>query len=272
MHKKTTKVVAGNWKMHGSREMLADYVSVLARVLSSHRIDEDNRAEVALFPPVGYLIPLCEQLQACNLHEQIIVGAQDLHPEHEGAFTGDMSGAMLRDLGVRWVLVGHSERREYHAEDDQLVARKAVAALSSGLTPVICVGETAEQRDSGDAQRVVERQIQAVAQALGAEGLNQCVIAYEPIWAIGTGRTATAAAAQAMHASIRAQLAGLTDGMKNRIPLLYGGSVKAGNAAELFSEQDIDGGLVGGASLDPQEFAAIIAAGDSALSADTNAP
>ena len=268
MQKTPTKIVAGNWKMHGSLEMLAEYVSVLARVLSSQRSKATDRAMVVLFPPIGYLVPLSEQLRVCGLQDQIVIGAQDLHPESQGAFTGDMSGAMLRDLGARWVLVGHSERRQYHAEDDQLVARKAAAALTAELTPVICVGETAEQRDSGDAERVVERQIQAVAQALGAEGLRQSLIAYEPVWAIGTGRTATAATAQSMHAAIRAQLAGLTGETDNRIPVLYGGSVKAANAAELFAQRDIGGGLVGGASLDPQEFAAIIAAGDGALSAD----
>jgi len=268
MHRTPTKIVAGNWKMHGSLEMLAEYVNVLARALSSQRSKAADRATVVLFPPTGYLVPLSKQLRACELQDQITIGAQDLHPESQGAFTGDMSGAMLRDLGAQWVLVGHSERREYYAEDDQLVARKAAAALAAQLTPVIWVGETAEQRDSGDAQRVVERQIHSVTQTLGGEGLQQCLIAYEPVWAIGTGRTATAATAQSMHAAIRAQLAGLTGETDNRIPVLYGGSVKAANAAELFAERDIGGGLVGGAALDPQEFAAIIAAGDGALSAD----
>lgn len=267
MQEKPTKVVAGNWKMHGSREMLAGYVNGLAHALSSQRSDLTNRAAVVLFPPTGYLVPLHEELQACALQDQVIVGAQDLHTEGQGAYTGDMSGAMLRDLGAQWVLVGHSERRQYHGEDDQLVARKAAAALAVELTPVICVGETAEQRDVGNAVAVVEEQIQAVVETLGAEDLARCLIAYEPVWAIGTGRTATAATAQAMHAAIRDQLIGLAGETQNQIPLLYGGSVKAGNAAELFAERDIGGGLVGGASLDPKEFAAIIAAGDNAAAA-----
>jgi triosephosphate isomerase len=269
MRRTRTNIVAGNWKMHGSLEMLTDFVSVLAQVLSTQRTDVTEPATVVLFPPVGYLEALHSALRARDLQDQIILGAQDLHPENQGAFTGDMSGAMIRDLGARWVLVGHSERRQDHAEDDQLVARKAAAALAVEVTPVICVGETAEQRDAGNAESVVETQLQIVAQALGPEGLQRCVIAYEPVWAIGTGRTATAATAQAMHAGIRTQLVGLTGSeAADRIPLLYGGSVKAANAAELFAEQDIGGGLVGGASLDPEEFAAIIAAGDSAENAD----
>lgn len=257
MYNSPRKIVAGNWKMHGSLEMLADYVQRLSA--------QPSRTQVTtlLFPPVGYLAPLAAELgNAAGL--QIALGAQDLHCETHGAYTGEVSGPMVRDLGGRWVLVGHSERRQYQREDDALVAAKAAAALAADLTPIICVGESESQRNAGQAESVVAAQLAPVAQKLDASGLLSCVVAYEPVWAIGTGRTASAATAQAMHAVIREQLLAICGDAAMEVPLLYGGSVKAGNAAELFAEQDINGGLVGGASLDPEEFAGIIAACDEA--------
>lgn len=258
MHNSPRKIVAGNWKMHGSLQMLADYVERLSTQQASTKVT------TLLFPPVAYLAPLAAELSKTAGTLQIELGAQDLHREAQGAYTGEVSGPMVHDLGGRWVLVGHSERRQYQREDDDLVAAKAAAALGSDLTPVICVGESESQRDAGQAERVVEAQLATVARTLGASGLLSCVVAYEPVWAIGTGRTASAATAQAMHAAIRQQLLAICGDAALQVPLLYGGSVKAGNAAELFAEQDINGGLVGGASLDAEEFAGIIAACDKA--------
>ncbi len=242
--------------MHGSLQTLTDYVSGLAQALPSGLLPQ-----IVLFPPVGYLAPLQLTIRSAGLEDKVLLGGQDLHTQKEGAFTGDTAGAMLADLGAQWVLVGHSERRQYHGEDDRTVAEKAAAALAAGLTPVVCVGESADERDAGDAEAVVARQISVVAEHIGAADMSRCVIAYEPVWAIGTGRTATAETAAGMHASIRALL---SDGLSTdaqSVPLLYGGSVKAANAAELFAQPDINGSLVGGASLDAEEFAAIIAAG-----------
>jgi triosephosphate isomerase len=256
MQKIPRTVVAGNWKMHGSLQTLTEYVRGLAQALSSGTLPQ-----VVLFPPTGYLAPLRSMLVDAQLEERVMLGGQDLHTQPEGAFTGDTSGAMLADLGAQWVLVGHSERRQYHGEGDQTVAEKAAAALLAGLTPVVCVGESAEERDAGDAEAVVRRQISVVSEHLGAADMKSCVIAYEPVWAIGTGRTATAETAAAMHAVIRALLSQGMGADAQAVTLLYGGSVKAANAQELFAQADINGGLVGGASLDAKEFAAIIAAG-----------
>jgi triosephosphate isomerase len=175
----------------------------------------------------------------------------------EGAYTGEVSGAMLREFGVRYVLVGHSERRQYHAESDELVARKAQAALACGITPVVCVGETLAQREAGETEAVVRRQLAAVVHVNG-HCLSEIVLAYEPVWAIGTGKTATPAQAQAVHAVLRAQLLAATTAAA-RIPVLYGGSMNASNASELLSQPDIDGGLVGGASLKAADFLRIVA-------------
>ena len=185
------------------------------------------------------------------------IGAQDLHSESEGAFTGEMSGEMLGDLGAGWVLVGHSERREYAGETNELVAEKVAAAIRSGLKPVLCVGETETERDAGMAEGVVVAQLEAVLERCSIEALNEGAVAYEPVWAIGTGKTATPGLAQEMHGLIRGVLASRSIEAAERIPLLYGGSVKGGNAGELFAEQDIDGGLVGGASLQADEFMTI---------------
>jgi triosephosphate isomerase len=245
-------IVAGNWKMHGSSAQLESYVAALAEATLP------PETKLLWFPPVAYLEQARRRLTAAGLQERLELGAQDLSRAPEGAFTGEVAGAMIRELGGRWVLVGHSERRQYHGESNELVAAKAEAALAAGLTPVVCVGETETQRDAGAAESVVRAQIDAVAAALGAS-LAAVAVAYEPVWAIGTGRTASAEQAQEMHAAIRAQLAAAVPGARS-VPVLYGGSVKAANAAGLFAEPDIDGALVGGASLDAAEFAAIAAA------------
>ena len=249
------KLVAGNWKMHGSRSMATDLVSdiVAARLAS---------IDVVVFPPFPYLAELATQHAGSGLG----VGAQDVS-EHEGqgAYTGEVSAAMLADVGAQWVLVGHSERRQYHAESNELVARKFAAARAGGLTPILCVGETLEQREAGQTEAVIARQLQVVLAANGIASFDTAVIAYEPVWAIGTGRTATPDMAQQVHAFIRSQLEKEDVTICRLTRLLYGGSVKAANAAELFAQADVDGGLIGGASLTASDFLGICAAAHQAL-------
>jgi len=238
------KLVVGNWKMHGSRAANAE---LLAAIVGARPYG----AEVAVCVPYVFLGDTAAQLSG----SEVQWGAQDVSAHAQGAYTGEVSAAMLAEYACRFVLVGHSERRQYHAESDELVAAKAQAALTADLTPIVCVGETLEQRDAGLTEAVVARQLAAVAQALGAR-LADIVLAYEPVWAIGTGRTATPAQAQSVHAALRAQLASAGDAAA-RVRILYGGSVKADNAAELLAMPDIDGALVGGASLKAAEFIAI---------------
>jgi len=244
------KLVAGNWKMHGSRSMATALVAELA----AH---PDPGVDMLVIPPFPYL-PLVAD--ACA-EAGIGLGGQDVS-EHEGqgAHTGEVSAAMLADVGAAWVLVGHSERRQYHGESDALVARKFAAALGAGLTPILCVGETLAQREAGETGQVVRRQIGAVLDRVGVAPFDTAVIAYEPVWAIGTGHTATPEQAQEVHALIRSQLAN-EDAMIARLTrLLYGGSVKPANAAQLFAQPDVDGGLVGGACLQSGDFLGICAA------------
>ena len=246
-------LVAGNWKMHGSRAENAQLVRSLLDLLRP-----DARAEVLLCPPFVYLWETERMLKDSD----VSLGAQSLCAEAQGAFTGEVSGAMLRDVGCRYVLVGHSERRQLFGEHDALVARKFVAAQAHGLTPVLCVGETLEEREAGRTGEVVSRQLDAVLAVSGIAAFARAVVAYEPVWAIGTGRNATPGQAQDVHASIRARLAALDAIIGGSVRILYGGSVKASNARELFAMADIDGGLVGGASLKAEEFAQICAAAD----------
>lgn len=241
------KRIFGNWKMNGSLASNAALLDALAQGV------QGDACEVAVCAPAPYLA----QLQGLLAGTAVGMGAQDLSAHADGAYTGEVSGAMLREFGVRYVLVGHSERRQYHAESDELVARKAQAALACGITPVVCVGETLAQREAGDTEAVVRRQLAAVVK-LNGHCLSEIVVAYEPVWAIGTGKTATPAQAQAVHAVLRAQLLAATTSAA-RIPVLYGGSMNASNAAELLSQPDIDGGLVGGASLKATEFLRIVA-------------
>jgi triosephosphate isomerase len=244
-------LVAGNWKMHGSRAENADLVRHLL-----DRLQPGARAEVLLCPPFVYLWETGRLLKDTD----VALGAQSLCAEAQGAFTGEVSGTMLRDVGCRYVLVGHSERRQLYGETDALVARKFVAAQAQGLVPVLCVGETLEEREGGQTAAVVARQLDAVLAVSGVGSLAKAVIAYEPVWAIGTGRTASPEQAQEVHAMIRARVAGLDGTIAASVRILYGGSVKASNARELFAMADIDGGLVGGASLKADEFAQICAA------------
>jgi triosephosphate isomerase len=241
------KRIFGNWKMNGSLASNAELLDSLTQGLGH------ADCEIAVCAPAPYLA----QLQSLLSGSAIAIGAQDVSAQASGAFTGEVSGAMLREFGVRYVLVGHSERRQYHAESDEMVARKAQAALASGITPVVCVGETLAQREAGETEAVVRRQLSAVVQRNG-HCLSEIVLAYEPVWAIGTGLTATPAQAQAVHAVLRAQLLAATTAAA-RIPILYGGSMNAANAAELLAQADIDGGLVGGASLKAADFLAIVA-------------
>ena len=238
------KLVVGNWKMNGNR-------AANAELLAGLRQAGPWLAEVAVCAPFPYLGDVALALQG----EQIGWGAQDCSAFESGAYTGEVAAAMLTEFGCRYVLVGHSERRAYHAESDQLVADKAKAALAHRLTPIVCVGETLAEREAGETDAVIKRQLSAVIHTVG-HCITQIVVAYEPVWAIGTGKTATPEQAQAVHAVLRAQLKAATahaDGML----ILYGGSVKADNAQTLFGQADIDGGLIGGASLKAADFAAI---------------
>ncbi len=244
-------LVAGNWKMNGSRDSALRLANAVAQ-----GTEAGSAAEVLLCPPFVYLSDVSRALKDSGLS----LGAQDLCAEENGAYTGEVSGAMLKDFDCRYVIVGHSERRALFAEDDALVARKFMAAQKAGLTPILCVGETLTEREAGATHVVVARQLKAVLDAAGIAAFAGAVVAYEPVWAIGTGRTAKSDQAQEVHALIRGILAGQDAKIAAAVRLLYGGSVKASNAAELFRMPDIDGGLVGGASLDATEFLAICAA------------
>jgi triosephosphate isomerase len=245
---KRRRIVAGNWKMHGSRSQNQALIEAL---LQPAAIDES--AACLVFPPFVYLAEAARRLAG----SPIGLGAQDVCAEAQGAFTGEVSGAMLADVGCTHVLVGHSERRSLYGEDDALVARKFMAALAANLTPVLCVGEQLAERDAGATHAVVARQLEAVLAVAGVAGLARGVVAYEPVWAIGTGRTATREQAQDVHAFIRGRVAARDASIAAGLAILYGGSCKAANAAELFGMPDVDGGLIGGASLKAEEFLAI---------------
>lgn len=241
------KLVIGNWKMNGR---WAANAALLGALRAGWKAAPGRNLAVCVpFPYLG-------QARDLLTDSEIAWGGQDVSAQPSGAFTGDVAAGMLSDFGCRYVLVGHSERRQIHGETDSMVAAKAVAALQSGLTPVVCVGETLAERDAGQMEAVVGRQFDVAAAALGAD-LVRVVVAYEPVWAIGTGRTASPDQARAMHAFLRQRLVA---GGAADVSVLYGGSVKAANASALFAMPDIDGGLVGGASLDANEFLAIAAA------------
>ncbi|GKS94251.1 triose-phosphate isomerase [Acidovorax sp. SUPP2825] len=241
------KLIAGNWKMNGSLASNQALVNALRQGMGQPGCD------VVVAVPAPYLA----QVQALAEGSAVAVAAQDVSAHESGAYTGEASAAMLLEFGVRYVLVGHSERRQYHGETDEVVAAKAQRALAAGITPIVCVGETLAEREAGQTQAVVRRQLAAVVHANG-HCISEIVVAYEPVWAIGTGRTATPEQAQEVHAVLRAQLAAASP-QADRIRLLYGGSMNAANAAQLLAQPDIDGGLVGGASLKAQDFLQIIA-------------
>lgn len=247
------RLVAGNWKMHGS---LPENAALLGHVRQGAA--GLRAAKAAVCVPFPYLF----QAQQLLAGSPVAWGAQNVSAQPKGAFTGEVSAAMVREFGCTYVIVGHSERRSLYAEDDAVVAAKFAAALGAGLTPILCVGETLAQREAGTTEQVVAAQLQAIIARSGAQAVAGAVLAYEPVWAIGTGRTATPQQAQAVHAFLRQRLAAQDAAVAAQLPILYGGSVKAGNAGELFAMPDIDGGLIGGASLDADEFLAICRAAD----------
>ena len=234
--------------MNGSRDSVARLTDGIVRGLKP-----SSDTEILVCPPFIYLMDVAQRLKNSGIR----LGAQDVCAEENGAYTGEISGSMLHEADCSFVIVGHSERRSLYGEDDTLVARKFIAAQNAGLTPILCVGETLEQRQNGHTHSVVLRQLNAVIEAAGLQAFGHAVMAYEPVWAIGTGKNATPELAQEVHASIRASLGSGDAKIANRMRLLYGGSVKAANAAELFKMPDIDGSLVGGASLEAKEFLAI---------------
>jgi len=241
------KIVAGNWKLHGSRDFATGLVAELVAGLPLDGV------EMIVLPPLPYLGDLIEDFE----RHSISFGAQDVSSNEKGAYTGEVSAAMLVDVGARYGLVGHSERRQYHAESSELVAAKFRAARNAGLVPILCVGETLEQREAGQTEAVISAQLEPVLDLVGVDAFAGAVVAYEPVWAIGTGRTASPEQAQAVHAFIRGVVTGRDVRIGDSLPLLYGGSVKPDNAAELFAQADVDGGLVGGASLVAGDFLAI---------------
>jgi triosephosphate isomerase len=243
------KWVGGNWKMNGSRQMASVMVGAM---LDAHIGDID----VVLFPPFPYLGEVCSATSG----SRIAVGGQDVSEHESGAYTGEVSAAMLRDVGCTIVLAGHSERRHYHHESDDEVAAKVYRALAEDLSVVLCVGETLEEREAGNTGEVVSRQLRAVVDRCGIAAFGRIVLAYEPVWAIGTGRTASPGQAQEVHALLRSQLDAGDARIGGSTRIVYGGSVKPGNAAELFAQPDIDGGLIGGACLTATDFLSICAA------------
>ena len=241
------KIVAGNWKLHGDRAFANRLVGAIAAVPSPAGVER------VILPPLPYLGELIEHCAASDLR----FGAQDVSANAQGAYTGEVSASMLVDIGAQYGLVGHSERRQYHRETSEVVAKKFVAAKAAGLIPILCVGESLHEREAGQTEWRIEEQLQAVFDAAGAQAFAGAVVAYEPVWAIGTGRTATPAQAQAVHAFIRGEVAARDATIAGSLPILYGGSVKPDNAAELFAQPDVDGGLIGGASLVAADFLAI---------------
>jgi len=255
-------MVAGNWKLHGSRAANATLLAGLRRGIGAAAAGGAAPAplvDCVVCPPFCYLEDVGRALQGLPIR----LGAQTVSAEAGGAFTGEVSAAMLKDIGCEYVIVGHSERRALFGDDDRRVARQFMAALGQGLTPILCVGETLAEHEAGAAEAVVARQLEAVLGAVlegpEPEGFARAIVAYEPIWAIGTGRVATPAHAQGVHAFIRGRIASQDAKIGGLVRILYGGSVKPGNAAELFAEPDVDGGLIGGASLKAEEFLSIVA-------------
>lgn len=244
------RIVAGNWKLYGDHAFAHALLDALVAAPVPAGV------ECVVLPPLPYLSDLVEHYAASG----IAFGAQDVSANEKGAYTGEVSASMLVDVGARYGLVGHSERRQYHKEGSELVVRKFLAARNAGLTPILCVGETLQQRGAGQTEYCIERQLQPLFELGGAAVLEGAVIAYEPVWAIGTGHTATPEQAQEIHAFIRGEVAARDAKIAGSLPILYGGSCKPDNAAALFSQPDVDGGLIGGASLVAADFLAIAAA------------
>jgi triosephosphate isomerase len=246
-------LIAGNWKMNGSKR---ETVELLTGIKAG--IGSISKSAVAVCPPFPYLYLAEEMLK----DTAVAYGAQDCSREEGGAFTGQVSASMLSDFGCAYVIVGHSERRIFNGETDAIIARKFELAVASGLTPILCVGETLEEREQGKTEEVVARHLDGVLDSAGADAIAQGVVAYEPVWAIGTGVTATPEQAQEVHAFLRQRIAKKSADVAAKTRILYGGSMKPGNAHELMAKADIDGGLIGGASLNATDFLAICQAGD----------
>ena len=244
------RIVAGNWKLHGTRAFATALVAEIAAGAPA------GGAELVILPPLPYLGDLIEDFEGTSL----AFGAQDVSSNEKGAYTGEVSASMLVDVGARYGLVGHSERRQYHHESSELVARKFRAAIHAGLRPILCVGERLEEREAGQTEAVIAAQLQPVLETAGVAAFADAGVAYEPVWAIGTGRTASPGQAQAVHAFIRGIVARHDATIADSLPVLYGGSVKPDNAASLFAQADVDGGLIGGASLVAADFLAIAGA------------
>jgi len=245
-------LVAGNWKMNGSSQSIRSLMDGIKQGLS-----EVKNAEVAVCPPFVYL----QQVKELIAGTPIALGAQNVSDQDPGAFTGEIAISMLQDFNCTYIIVGHSERRAIYGESDELVARKFAKVQAVGLTPILCVGELLEEREAGQTEAVVKRQLEAVINLQGVASLEKAVIAYEPVWAIGTGKTASPQQAQDVHAFIRSLIAKQNAGVADKVRIQYGGSVKGSNAAELFAMPDIDGGLIGGAALKAEDFLAICKAG-----------
>ena len=244
-------IVAGNWKMNASKESVNSLINGILSGMS------DVSSDVIVCAPFPYL----SQVEALIINSDLMLGAQNLNVNSKGAFTGEVSAEMIKDFGAQHVIVGHSERRSLYGETSAIVAEKTKAAVDAGLTPILCVGESFEERESGNTEAVVEEQLNAVVGLLGIEAFNGIIVAYEPVWAIGTGLTATPEQAQSVHLFIRNLLAGSNESIAQNTPILYGGSMNAGNALELISCPDIDGGLIGGAALKAEDFLQICKAG-----------
>ena len=241
-----SSLIAGNWKMNGNLQSVVELVEGI-------KAGDAGKAELAVFPPAVFLMKVGGLLA----DSEIALGAQNVCDQEAGAFTGEVAAAMLKECGCRYALAGHSERRSLYLETDQLVAARCAMAVASGIIPILCVGETLQEREQGVTEDVVARQIDAVIDLSGIDGIARAIIAYEPVWAIGTGKVATPDQAQDVHAFIRGKLAQLDVGVAEQVKILYGGSMNPSNAAELLSQPDIDGGLIGGASLKADDFLAI---------------
>jgi triosephosphate isomerase len=246
-------MVAGNWKMNGSSESVKELIAGIKQGMGSV-----ENTEVVVCPPAVYI----PRVSGAADGSDIKVGSQNICDEDKGAFTGEISGDMLKDIGCEYAIVGHSERRALYGETDELVAKRFAAARRNGIKPIFCIGETLEERESGITNDVCARQIDAVLDLEGVEALADCVIAYEPVWAIGTGKVATPEQAQEVHAYIRGKIAALNTNVAEGLQILYGGSMNPGNAKDLIGQLDIDGGLIGGASLKAEDFLAICQAGN----------
>lgn len=241
-------LIAGNWKMNGSLESITELMKGIKSGLA-----EVSNADLAVCPPAIYLLRVSGLIDKDN----IALGSQNICDQASGAFTGEIAPSMLKEAGCQYAIIGHSERRSLYGESDDLIAKRFAMAVKSGITPILCIGETLEERESGTTEDIVSRQLDAVVNTQGVEALGKSVIAYEPVWAIGTGKTATPQQAQDVHAYIRNKLSALNADVAEKVQILYGGSMNASNAQELLSQPDIDGGLIGGASLKAADFLAI---------------